>query len=84
MSSKANPDTFTSIHAPLRGGRLDEPPKLELPALYIHGEADPFPVDVSHNTFELIRGAELSVLGRNSPGWKTGRGSAGSSGASCS
>jgi len=63
MSSEANADTFTSIHAHFEAGTLaTRLPKLELPALFIHGEADPFPAYVSHNTFELIRGAVLVEL----------------------
>jgi pimeloyl-ACP methyl ester carboxylesterase len=59
-SSECNADTFVSIHAQFEAGTLAEGlPKLDLPALFVHGEKDPFPTFVSQNTFKLIRGAVL-------------------------
>lgn len=59
-SAECNTDTFVSIHAHFEAGTLAEGlPKLELPALFIHGEKDPFPTFVSQNTFRLIRGSVL-------------------------
>jgi pimeloyl-ACP methyl ester carboxylesterase len=67
-SSVCNTETFASIHEHFGARTLAAGlPGLELPALFIHGEEDPFPTHASEHTSALIPGAvveEISGVGR--------------------
>jgi proline iminopeptidase len=58
--SECNTQTFASVHTHFEAGTLaDGLPKLELPALFVHGVEDPFPAYVSERTAALIPRAQL-------------------------
>jgi pimeloyl-ACP methyl ester carboxylesterase len=57
------PDTMASVEAHWAAGTLErELPKLDLPALLIHGVADPLPSTASVETAALIRDARLELI----------------------
>jgi pimeloyl-ACP methyl ester carboxylesterase len=59
------PDTMASVEAHWAAGTLErELPKLDLPALLVHGVADPLPSSASVETAALIRGARLELIER--------------------
>jgi pimeloyl-ACP methyl ester carboxylesterase len=60
------PDTMESVEAHWAAGTLERGlPKLEMPALLIHGEADPLPSSASVETAALIPGARLELIQRS-------------------
>jgi proline iminopeptidase len=59
------PDTLASIAAHFEAGTLERGlPSLDLPALLLHGEADPMPMSATLATGELIRGSVVRVVER--------------------
>jgi proline iminopeptidase len=60
------PDTMESVRAHWAAGTLERGlPTLDLPALLIHGVADPLPSSVSVETAALIPGARLELIERS-------------------
>ncbi len=58
--AECNTQTFVSIHQHFEAGTLAAAlPELGLPALFVHGEDDPFPAYVSERTAALIPRAQL-------------------------
>jgi pimeloyl-ACP methyl ester carboxylesterase len=58
FSTDCNTQTFASANEHFEAGTLvDRLPRLHLPALFVHGDADPFPARVSTDTARLIPGA---------------------------
>ena len=59
------PDTLASIAAHFEAGTLERGlPSLDLPALLLHGDADPMPMSATRSTAALIRGSEVKVVER--------------------
>jgi proline iminopeptidase len=60
------PDTMESVKAHWATGTLERGlPKLDMPALLIHGVADPLPSSASVETVALIPGARLELIERS-------------------
>ena len=60
------PDTMASVEAHWAAGTLERAlPKLDLPALLVHGVADPLPSSASIETAALIPGARLELVERS-------------------
>jgi pimeloyl-ACP methyl ester carboxylesterase len=60
------PDTLASVEAHWAAGTLERGlPRLDLPALLIHGVADPLPSSASVETAALIPGARLELIERS-------------------
>jgi pimeloyl-ACP methyl ester carboxylesterase len=56
-------DTWASINAHFEAGTLEHGlPKLEVPAIFIHGALDPIPADAIERSAALVPGAELHLL----------------------
>jgi pimeloyl-ACP methyl ester carboxylesterase len=57
-SAECNTQTFASVNEHFEAGTLvDRLPSLQLQAVFVHGDADPFPSRVSAGTARLIPGA---------------------------
>jgi proline iminopeptidase len=57
------PDTMTSVRAHFEAGTLERGlPRLDLPALFLHGEGDPLPSSASVETAALIPGARVQLI----------------------
>lgn len=56
------PDTLASVQTHFEAGTLERGlPRLDLPALLIHGEGDPMPLSATTDTAALIRGSTVRV-----------------------
>ena len=56
-------ETWASVRAHFEAGTLEGGlPRLELPAIFIHGALDPIPADETERSAALVRGARLHVL----------------------
>jgi proline iminopeptidase len=56
-------DTLASVQAHFVAGTLERGlPRLDLPALLIHGEGDPLPLSATTDTAALIRGSTVRVI----------------------
>ncbi|TMB84466.1 MAG: alpha/beta hydrolase [Chloroflexi bacterium] len=56
-------ETWASVRAHFEAGTLEGGlPRLQLPAIFIHGAVDPIPADETERSAALVRGARLHVL----------------------
>jgi len=57
------PDTMASVQAHFEAGTLEQGlPRLDLPALFIHGDGDPMPLSVTTETAALIAGSTVRTV----------------------
>ena len=57
------PDTMTSVRAHFKRKTLERGlPKLDLRALFIHGEGDPMPLTSTTDTAALMKGARVEII----------------------
>ena len=57
------PDTMTSVRAHFETGTLEKGlPRLDLPALLIHGDGDPMPLTATNQTADLLAGSAVRIV----------------------